>query len=140
MREFDRRAFVSAVQTLATDLSKVKDAETLVWIQCRIWLRKARFRLRKSNRKEEALHAARKALKQSLHLLQCFHTAEKLQPLRDLEQDIGSWHDEWDWCRQAAEVMGSSGKEAFPEKQANLQKERRSLRKRALSFRLRHLR
>jgi hypothetical protein len=140
MREFDRRAFVSAVQTLATDLSKVKDAETLVWIQCRIWLRKARFRLRKSNRKEEALHAARKALKQSLHLLQCFHTAEKLQPLRDLEQDIGSWHDEWDWCRQAAEVMGSSGKEAFPEKQANLQKERRSLRKRALSFRLRQLR
>jgi hypothetical protein len=140
MREFDRRAFVAAVQTLETDLSKVQDAENLVWIQCRSWLRKARFRLRKSNRKEEALHAARKALKQSLHLLQCFHAAEKLKPLRDLEQDIGSWHDEWDWCRQAAEVMGSSGKEAFPDKQADLQKVRRMLRKRVLNFRLRQLR
>jgi hypothetical protein len=36
--------------------------------------------------------------------------------------------------------MGSSGKEAFPEKQAELQKERRLLRKRVLGFRLRHVR
>lgn len=140
LREFDGRSFVAALQSLESDLSKLEDPENKVWITCRSWLRKARFRLRKSSRKEEALHAARKTLKQSLHLLKCFHTAEKLTPLRDLEQDIGSWHDVWDWCRQAAEVMGSSGNEAFPEKQANLRKERRLLRKRVLGFRLRHVR
>ena len=140
VRELDRRAFVAAVKALEKDLSGLEDPESKVWITCRSWLRKARFRLRKSSRKEEALHAARKALKQALHLLQCYHTEEKLKPLRDLEQDIGRWHDEWDWCRQAAEVMGSSGREAFPEKQAELQKERRLLRKRVLGFRLRQLR
>lgn len=140
MREFDRRAFVAAVKALETDLSGLEDPESKVWITCRSWLRKARFRLRKSGRKEDALHSARKSLKQALHLLQCYHSEEKLKPLRDLEQDIGRWHDEWDWCRLAAEVMGSSGKEAFPEKQAWLEKERRLLRKRMLGFRLRHLR
>ena len=140
MREFDRRAFVAAVKALETDLSGLEDPENKVWITCRSWLRKARFRLRKSGRKEDALHSARKSLKQALHLLQCYHSEEKLKPLRDLEQDIGRWHDEWDWCRLAAEVMGSSGKEAFPEKQAWLEKERRLLRKRMLGFRLRHLR
>jgi len=140
LREFDRYAFPNAVKALAAGLPDAEEEEERVWSQCRRWLRKSRFRQRKSRHKEEALHEARKTLKQALHLLQCFHEAETLKPLRNLEQDIGRWHDEWDWCRQAAEVMGSSGKEAFPEKQLELRKEYRMLRKRVLGFRLRELR
>lgn len=140
LNEFDRRAFVSAMDVLENDLQEAAaDEEQRVWRQCRRWLRKARFQLRRSNRKDEALHATRKALKQSLHLLQCFMAAEQLKTLRDLEQDIGRWHDEWDWYAQAAAVMGSSGKEAFPGKQAALKVEMRQLIRQVLAFRLRHL-
>jgi len=140
LREFNRRVFIAAVQALEKDLSTMDDAANKVWVQCRDWLRKARLRLRKTRQKAMALHDARKALKQSVHLLQCFYTAETLQPLRDLEQDIGRWHDEWDWCRHAADMMGRSAKSAFPGQQAALQNERRLLRERVLGFRLRQLR
>lgn len=140
LRECDRRAFLAAVKALESDLHNASANEAArVWRHCRIRLRKARFRLRNARHREEALHAARKALKQSWFLLQCFYPAEMLKPMRDLEQDIGRWHDEWDWCRQAAAVMGSSGKEAFPEKQAELKTAGRQLRRRVLAFRLRRL-